>query len=239
MYSIFTIMNSGYSNFGRIFFNSLHQNLTLDEIDTIWVGDTGIDEKDKEYLKQFKKVKLLNSGKITQNTRLHDNDWLESVTQKTRLLKSVCAVSESPVVMIDLDSYFISDFHQYLKSDCDVQVVHRDKEPPHIASWFAVNNLQKGIEFIDDWIYIMNQWKDIPKESPSLNHLVLNNDKYVIGIEQERLLAAYGSLDEAKYWGSHIVHFKSSRYANTPQEDFVNRVFKRGFEELVGEWVDV
>ena len=104
MYSIFTIMNSGYSNFGRIFFNSLHQNLTLDEIDTIWVGDTGIDENDKEYLKQFKKVKLINSGKITKNTHLHDKDWLESVTQKTRLLRSVCAVSESPVVMIDLDS---------------------------------------------------------------------------------------------------------------------------------------
>ena len=239
MYSIFTIMNSGYSNFGRIFFNSLHQNLTLDEIDTIWVGDTGIDERDKEYLKQFKKVKLINSGKITKNTQLHDKDWLESVTQKTRLLRSVCSVSESPVVMIDLDSYFISDFHQHLKSDCDVQVIHRDKEPPHIASWFAVNNLQKGIEFIDDWIYIMNQWRDIPKESPSLNHLVLNNDKYVIGIEQERLLAAYGNLEEAKFWGSHIVHFKSSRYAKTPQEDFHNRVFKRGFEELVGEWVDV
>ena len=149
MYSIFTIMNSGYSNFGRIFFNSLHQNLTLDEIDTIWVGDTGIDERDREYLKQFKKVKLINSGKITKNTQLHDKDWLESVTQKTRLLRSVCSVSESPVVMIDLDSYFVSDFHQYLKSDCDVQVVHRDKEPRHIASWFAVNNLQKGIEFID------------------------------------------------------------------------------------------
>ena len=51
-------------HFGRIFFNSLHQNLTLDEIDTIWVGDTGIDERDKEYLTQFKKVKLILSCKI-------------------------------------------------------------------------------------------------------------------------------------------------------------------------------
>ena len=46
----------------------------------------------------------------------------------------------------------------------------------------------------------MNKWDGVPKESPSLNHLVLNNDKYVIGIEQERLLAAYGTLEESKFW---------------------------------------
>ena len=73
MYSIFTIMNSGYSNFGRIFFNSLHQNLTLDEIDTIWVGDTGIDERDKEYLTQFKKVKLTFITKILHSHRFFSN----------------------------------------------------------------------------------------------------------------------------------------------------------------------
>jgi hypothetical protein len=233
-------MNSGYSNFGKIFFNSLHKNLTLDEIDTIWVGDTGLSDEDKKFLNQFPKVKIIDSGINTKMTKIHTQDWLDSVQQKTILLRSVCTISKSPVVMIDLDSYFISDFHQHLKSDCDIQVIYREnKDPKHIASWFAVNNLRKGIEFIDEWIQTMDNWKKIPKESPSLNHLVLNNKKYVIGIEEERLLAAYGHLEDSMDWNSHIVHFKSSQYANSPEEDFRNRVFRRGFEEVVKDWVDV
>jgi len=249
-YSIFTVMNSGYvyGNFGRIFVNSIHRNLDISKIDTIYIGDIGLSKKDKEFLNSFEKVKIVDSGVVTKNVVIHDDDWVESVNQKTILLKELCKTSDCPIVLIDLDCYFVNDFYQHIDLDYDIQVVERDPwvHPNHIASWVVINNMEKGVRFIDEWMNIMKNYTATRhKESPSLDILVkdnFNRNEYKVKVLKERKIIGFGELRQIEEWESHIAHFKGWARGSSPEEDFYLRVFGKGrhpIHEIIEEWINV
>ena len=46
------VLNSSYFNFGKVFINSLYDNVDIDNIDTIFIADTGLSKSNKEYFKK-------------------------------------------------------------------------------------------------------------------------------------------------------------------------------------------
>ena len=49
-YNVFTILNSSYIKFGKIWINSLYDKVDINKIENIFIGDTGLYKEDKNYL---------------------------------------------------------------------------------------------------------------------------------------------------------------------------------------------
>ena len=110
-YNIFTIANSGYFKFCRIFVESLHEKLDLSKINKIFIGDTGLTEDELKYLSMYDKIQVVSTDYVSKDTSLWSDDWLNVVGFKTKLLRELVKKEEVPIVMIDLDCMFVNDFH--------------------------------------------------------------------------------------------------------------------------------
>ena len=58
-YSIFTISDSTYFLFTEVFLKSLHTKLDMDKINKVYVCDLGHTATERDFIKSFEKVELI------------------------------------------------------------------------------------------------------------------------------------------------------------------------------------
>ena len=174
--------------FGKIWINSLYKNVNLEQINKIFILDTGLKKSEVEYLKSFNKVQIIVSDlaeERTSNASTRESIWLQHVLRKTKYFRKVLKDSSSntPLIMVDSDCCFLGDFFDLLNKEDDVLVCNRSykEEDNWIASFFVANNNANGKLFLDKWIQRMRQlMKESPErgwfESHSLN-LIINELK--------------------------------------------------------------
>tara|TARA_B100000287_G_scaffold165016_1_gene155662 strand:+ start:4970 stop:5692 length:723 start_codon:yes stop_codon:yes gene_type:complete len=238
-YNIFTIANSGYFKFCRIFVESLHKNLDLSKINKIFIGDTGLTKNELKYLSMYDKIEVVSTDYISKDTSLWGEDWLNVVGFKTKLLRELVKKEEVPIVMIDLDCMFVNDFHDLVfgifADENPIKVCYRKEHPiPYIGSFVSIGDKEKGINFLDKWIEKIENWDGVPKESPALSQLC---EEVNVCELDEKIICAYCDSKEMEEWAVKIVHFKSRYKFDNFEDDFKDRVIVRGFERLVKEFI--
>lgn len=237
-YNIFTIANSGYFKFCRIFVESLHEKLDLSKINKIFIGDTGLTEDELKYLSMYDKIQVVSTDYVSKDTSLWSDDWLNVVGFKTKLLRELVKKEEVPIVMIDLDCMFVNDFHDLLfgifADERPIKVCYRKGHPiPYIGSFVSIGDKEKGIHFLDKWIEKIENWNSVPKESPALSQLCKELGGALGGAISkldEKIICAYCDSKEMEEWAVKIVHFKSRYKFDNFEDDFKDRTITRGFD---------
>ena len=89
----------------------------MDKINKVYVCDLGHTATERDFIKSFEKVELIEPiKKLNPSKNLWDNDWLEIVGSKTENLLRLFKEKDESIVMIDIDSMFIKDFYDFLTS---------------------------------------------------------------------------------------------------------------------------
>ena len=246
-YSVYFTLNSSYIKFGRIWIESLHDKVNMNNVKNIFISDTGLKRKDREYFLNFDKVKIVDSGVISNfDEGTWGKGWHQSVTSKTKVLKELVKNNEEPIVMVDGDCMFLNDISHLINTDYDLQICHRPHLEQlgvaHLASFVSINN-KKCLDFIDEWIdeikktsIVDEQGKVKAKETPSLSRVVRNNiNNYNIQNIPENWVSVM-RLNEVTE-NSVIAHFKGSDISNTFDELFEKRVIGRGWENMVDKYI--
>tara|TARA_R100001510_G_C7642100_1_gene199683 strand:- start:142 stop:855 length:714 start_codon:yes stop_codon:yes gene_type:complete len=218
-YNILTVVNEGYAPFIKLFVNSLFEYHDLQNVDTVYVFDTGLSDTTKKYLLDFPKVKVVDSGINSQSSEIHDEGWKKSTYSKTKFLLNVLEDSNLPTIMIDADSIFYSNFEHLLDWDCDFVACHREREgfSKYIGSFFGALDVEKSKQFINLWIknidFLQNNTDLKHCESPALAKTIEENPELKCQDLPEQLVSAIMP-DES----STIFHLKSDYYAITIEQ---------------------
>ena len=219
MYNLFTVLNSAYMPFGKIWINSLYQLDDIESINKIYILDTGLLPEDVDYFKKFKKVEIVLSDINIINTSdalPRNSAWLQHVLRKTKYFRKILKKDPTPLIMVDSDCMFINNFLKHIDNTMDVLVCNRSyhNHDNWIASFFVANKPQQALVFMDLWIKEMKQlMKDQPQrgwfESHSLNLCLQKNKKCaIIGDVYTKNVAC----EEPTQFDSNtsILHFKGS-----------------------------
>ena len=210
-YNIITVLNEDYMGFGILFFNSLFDNVDLENINNIYIFDTGLQPKSKEYLNFFPKVNFVETDKKTKFKKMHDKDWQENVYSKTEYLLATIKKDNLPTIMIDSDCIFVYDFMDLIDKNKDFVATRRNRSgfSNHIGSFFVINNVDKAQEFLQDWIEEIKKGNEKHKESPALSR-VINTGKYNVGELKEEIISYFGrhTVDDVPD-NVRIIHMKS------------------------------
>ena len=216
-YNIMTVMNSDYFNFGKMFVNSFYDVIDLNHINKLYIYDTGLNEKDLNFLKSFKQLEVMLTNLQTKHTALHDADWCKNVYSKTAFLLEVIKKDKLPTIMIDSDCLFIDNFFHLLDSSRDFLACQRKDASAfseYIASFFVIHSINQAEDFISRWREEMYMGTENHKESPALTRLIKEN-LFDVGILDEDSISYTGTqiTDEVK-----IVHMKSSNTLRTVEQ---------------------
>jgi len=207
-------MNEAYFALGSIWLNSLKK--VMDEkINTVYIADVGLTKETREYLSlSWDKIEFIDTTTHAVPYRIHDNDWKNAVSEKTRKLLKICNDTNYPIVMMDSDQYIEKDFSEEIYDNCDIQLCKvADEDKPlnqdgydlgHIGSWFVIHN-DKGKAFLKKWIERMWIIEGAHVETPALQLTFtenIGNTKW--RINHERVVSAPKHHEETK-----IIHFRS------------------------------
>ena len=243
-YNFYTVLNSAYMTFGKIWLLSLLDNIPSEKIENIIILDTGLKEEDVKYLNNFEKVVVLQSDLNlihTSDVRPTNSYWLQHVLRKTKFCKVVLKLYNSPLIMVDSDCMFLGDVTEQLQQDKDLLVCNRSykEENNWIASFFVINNPEEGKRFLSLWIKRMKKlMKERPErgwfESHSLNLLI--NEILEGGhgaFNMGDVFTANVACEEEEYF-SHkntmVVHFKGTG----KKTDFFGRVGRfKNFQHIL------
>lgn len=237
MYSIYTVLNSAYLTFGKVFLNSLYDKLDNSKVKYIFIVDTGLTDEDRLFLSKNDKVKIIDSG-VTTNLKggTEDKEWTQTVVLKTYVLRELLKTYDDlfPIVMIDSDCMFIKDISDLINTDYDLQICHRQNpQTPLLGSYVSFNNKDKCMSFLDKWIDRIPQIETPWKESPALSQIYSENkEKYNIELIPENKVSSY-TTDDINH--THIIHFKSMSNNKTVEETIRKRIFDRGFGPYIKE----
>ena len=245
-YSIFTVTDESYKYYTEVFFKSLNK-INMDLVKNVYVCDQGMSEGQRDFVKSFDKVQIINPvNKINEKTEIvWDETWLKKVGSKTENLLKLVEDNEEPIVMIDVDSMFIKDFYDLLDFDKDVQVAHRPPNfPDYIASFVCINK-KTGIDFINRWIKNINNLPQAPKETRALCNTISefknSVNEFEIGDLPVEQIHFYGQESDCEKNDTRVAHFKG--YSKTKylgnKEDFQNRTGLRGYNERLKEYINV
>jgi len=224
-YNIFTVLNEGYADFGRMFVYSIFDSLDLNLINNVFLYDTGLEESTKKDLQFCDKIKIVDTGLKTKYSKIHDKDWEDNVYSKARLLRHCINNQENflPTAMIDCDSIFVREFQDVWNKDHDMVACRRSprgrapghiSNSSHIGSFFAVNNRQNSLKFLDSWVLEISNInpKDqnnnyIARESPALSNTIdLYKNDLDIGEISEHVIA---NIETSPPKEARIFHLKS------------------------------
>jgi len=254
-YNVFTILNSVYMKFGKIWINSLHDKVNTNKIENIFIGDTGLTSNDKKYLQKYKKVTIIPTNISDTDTEFEiwDKKWHNSVSQKTKIFRELVKTNNLPIIMLDADLLFLEDISYLIDSSYDIQICfrnHERRERPHdmdyLASYVCVNN-KKAIKFLDTWIDMIDNSENIQingklikaKETPCLCKTVelYKSNNIKIGNVDEDIVSVYDSpniLPEI----SKIIHFKGAgggSLSNNLNEAYYRKVEAKGWGSYINE----
>ena len=237
MYSIYTVLNSAYLTFGKVFLNSLYDKIDMNQVQYIFILDTGLSDEDREFISKNDKVKIIDSGVTTSlKGGTEDKEWTQTVVLKTYALRELLKTYDDlfPIVMIDSDCMFIRDISELLNTDYDLQICHRENHgTPLLGSYVSFNDKDKCMSFLDKWIERIPQIKTPWKESPALSQIYEeNSDEYNIELVSEKKVSSYTPEDMED---THIIHFKSMNNHKTAEETIQKRIFDRGFGDYINE----
>tara|TARA_Y100000310_G_scaffold345285_1_gene463423 strand:+ start:2552 stop:3325 length:774 start_codon:yes stop_codon:yes gene_type:complete len=233
-YSLFTVLNSAYMPFGKIWINSLHEHLEMENVKSIFILDTGLTVSDREYLTTFDKVEIVSSDinlPITSDANVDNSPWLQHVLRKTKFFNLVLKKGNYPLVMVDSDCMFIGDIAKYLDNAYDIQVCNRSyhEYDDWIASFFVAHNADRAAKFMKLWISRMRKlMQEAPErkwfESKSLN-LLLNElrEEKPEQIKIGDVFTKNVACEELPYFDAgetSVLHFKGT----TTKTDFNGRI---------------
>ena len=137
MINIVTSLNSSYKKFGKIFLNSLYQNLSLENIKNVFILDVGLSEEDKIWISEYEKLTIVDTATDVEFDGVWGKGWEQSVASKTIGFKQLLLDNNYPLVMVDSDCLFLKDFEDLLDDSFDIQVCNRNyMEKFSICSFF-------------------------------------------------------------------------------------------------------
>ena len=221
MINIVTSLNSSYRKFGKIFLNSLYQNLSLENIKNVFILDVGLSEDDKVWISKYEKLTIVDTSVNVDFDGIWGKGWEESVATKTIGFKQLLLNNNYPLVMVDSDCLFLRDFEDLLDNSFDIQVCDRNymKNSPYVASFFVAHN-KKAIEFVEAWINQINKLKVMPKETTAMNMTISKyKDNLKIGSIDENLISSVYYHDDAR-----IIHMKSTALDDNFNTTFIRRI---------------
>ncbi len=221
-----TVSNGSYFKFMKIWIKSLYDKVNLENIQNIYIIDTGLEEQHREYLSFFKKVKIIETEIKSKFTELHGKGWQESNYSKLPVIRRVLKKEEIPTYFIDVDCLFIQDFYRLLDFSkdfviCDTSDRLEACSTRFIGSFYGFNNL-KCLDFIDEWyntILNSDKIKQKWRESPALTICYSKNkNDYSFQILDEGNISSsmYSPPEKEKF----IMHMKSEgAYGYGTQEE--------------------
>ena len=247
-YNLLLMLNDEYVRFGIIFLNSLYINANMENIHFIYINNIGLSEENiKNICGRYPKVKLFHTNKMIGFTHIHSNEWLESLTMKTKTLYTLIQQDENiPMVLIDSDMLIIGDFSHVIDLAYDIQICKCNdpyerndldiKQLDYIACFLVVNNNTESTkQFISDWIeeikYMMEAKLRPAYETPSLCKT----------IQRYRNVLKIGDLHQDEIAGdikyvknvTKIIHMRSSGQSSNHFESRISNVEGYSREEIL------
>ena len=237
-YNLLIMLNDPYIKLATLFLNSLHKNTNIDNLNKIIVNNIGISKDNKKKLiKKYPKIEFYETNKNFGFSKMHSEEWLESLTYKTKSLLNIINDNNNlPIVMIDTDMLVLKDFNKFINTNFDIQFCKREFESSrrdinmsmkYIASFMIVNkNSEVVIRFLNDWIdEIKNMIKQKLKpayETPSMCKMI---EKYKNILNFDELDERNISCDK-KYIENitYIIHMKSVGKEEGEDGNFNNRI---------------
>tara|TARA_Y100001938_G_C8057804_1_gene415478 strand:+ start:447 stop:1214 length:768 start_codon:yes stop_codon:yes gene_type:complete len=238
-YNIITVSNESYKEFLFVFLKSLFDNADSDNLNSVFVFDTGLKEETKrEFQSISKKIQFEKTNINSQSGKIHDEGWRASTYAKTSFLYSVIYSTEEPCFLIDVDSVFNRNFESEIDWDADFTACYRGPNHPicnFLGSFFGGINPARSLIFIKHWIVTL-QWfncmnsheetlvrfgENINRsfafnhfESPSLSEAWRSFSPHFSAKEiDESKISCIGNNPEA-----YIYHLKSDSYALTIEQ---------------------
>lgn len=234
-YNIYTILNSEYIRFGRIFLNSLFDTHNINNIKNIYILNMGLNNKHKEFISNFNKVKLIEPDdgivELEEGT-----GWTNVVCSKTYYLKKLIKETENicPIVMIDSDCLFLKDIESLIDLDYDFQVCKRNNNNKLLlASFMSFNNRIQSIILLDKWIEKIKTINKDWKETKALIKIYEEENDFNFGLIPLNQVSVLHSKNINN--NSRIIHFKSSTNQNKKIK-IEQRIYRRGFKKYVKKY---
>ena len=116
-YNIITVANEEYKDFLKLFVNSLFENVDMENINKVYIFDTGLSKETKEYVNHFPSFDLVDTQMIIESKELHDSGWAENTYSKTKFLRQILKKDSLPTFMIDSDCIFVEGFEKLIQFD--------------------------------------------------------------------------------------------------------------------------
>lgn len=215
--NIVTVVNSQYMPFAEIFFKSLVKLSDYKRINKVYIIDTGLGKPDVKLLSSIcDKIVLCDTKTFLPFADMHTADWRKIVSMKLSSVSRLTKIMDNifPLCIIDIDSYFNSNFIDVVDIKSDVSVCKRDQPTvnqdnyvlTHIGSFFSVNTA-KALRFLDRWMKEMEVLEGDHIETPALcNVLRVPENEGDLNIQHidQNIISAINYTDECK-----IFHLKS------------------------------
>ena len=236
-HSIYTVLNSAYMTFGKIFIKSYFEH-NYDDCNYFFILDAGLNDVDKKYLETFDKVQIIGSNVSTsfQNGNTSE-DWTTTVVAKTYGLREIILNYKNlmPLVMIDSDCLVLQNLSPLIDKTKDLQIYHRKNHiTPMLGSYVCFN--KPNLDFLNKWIKTIPNISTPWKESPALGKVYNEfKDKLNIDLINENIVSCINKSDIND--NVRIVHFKSGGAHKTIEEAIQKRIYDRGYKEEVKKYV--
>ena len=217
-HNILTVVNEGYADFGKLFLNSLFENVDLQQVDKILVHDTGLSQSTIEYYNYFPKVEIVPTGANYRSNEIHDKGWKDNTYSKTKYLLESLEERGLPTLMIDSDCIFASSFDDLIDEKADIVVCSRNREgfSKYIGSFFGAINVEKSKDFLSKWIKNVELLQDTTEmkhcESPALSKTIDEETIVAQELPEQTISATFPDST------SLIYHLKSDYYATTIEQ---------------------
>ena len=237
-YNLLIMLNDPYIKLATILLNSLYKNTNIDNLNKIIINNIGLSTENKKKLKsKFSKIEFYETQKQFGFSKMHSEEWLESLTYKTKSLLEIIKKNDNlPLIMIDSDMLVIKDFNKFINTNYDIQVCKREFESSrrdidmsmkYIASFLIINkNHEKVQNFLIDWIEEINNMIKLKLkpayETPSMCKMI---EQYKTKLKIDDLDEIHISCDK-KYIEdkTYIIHMKSMGKEEGADGNFENRI---------------
>ena len=237
-HSIYTVLNSAYMTFGKIFIQSYLQH-NLDNCNFIFILDAGLTKEDLLWLSSIEQVRIINSNINTTFANGNTSkDWTTTVVSKTYGIKELLTVYDmTPIIMIDSDCLVLNDLSSLINTSYDIQICHRNNhETPLLGSYVSFNDRDTCLEFLNKWIEVIPLISTPWKESPALSRIYNEfKSKMNIDLISENIVSCYKKEDVNE--DVKIIHFKSGAAHKTIEESIQKRIYERGWGDLVSQYI--
>jgi len=228
----------------------------MDKIDKIFIADLGLQNEHLGFLNTIcDKIEIFDAKvKIGNSKKVFSSEWIDSVSQKTVILRTLIESNRVPIIMLDSDTVIIEDFSKVIETKYDIQICKRSTPMlrkdnfvlEHIASFFIANSSNATI-FLSDWINRLEERIKLnlmpPHETPAMIETLQNNtnNNLNIGFLDENVVSCENNYikDVTK-----IIHAKSRnprdhisiyRFANIKNLPYykIIKLFNNGRERIL------